>query len=557
MFRVVLLFCCLWCANFVWAAEITDIETYKKIFEAQENGQYKEAMELSNTLDDPILMGYVLYQHYFSPNYKTKKKEILDWMENYSDYPIAPDIYALGIQKKIQNLPRPKGIFGGNTHACEHIVRFEPLDLIRFVSFSHIKSRENRKKAQKEMKQFKRYLLRGSTLNAKNLINKKETQKLWGEKVLSNARISLAFVYFLDNRDDLAEQELKKIKKEKVHPFVYWLSGIIYWRQGDTLLSAQNFEQAAEQAEEPSLKSSAYFWAARAYMEQGFYDKVGNLLENAAEYPRYFYSFLATKMLGFNLNHTWQEPIISEEDILEEYDSAALERFYLLDEIGQKKWATEELTKLYLDAEPEVQTFLWHIAKVKGYSDTLKGLTGILEGDKVRFPLPDWQPNNEWQLDKALIYAFVRQESCFNTRAESAVGAMGLMQLMPSTAKELAKSLQCEYNAKKLKTPEYNLALGQTYLKKLLDSSNIQNNLMKLAVAYNAGPGNLNKWEKKMNYKNDPLLFLETIPSRETRSFVERILINYWIYTSLMDQHSESLDQLILGKWPVYQMCTV
>ena len=182
-------------------------------------------------------------------------------------------------------------------------------------------------------------------------------------------------------------------------------------------------------------------------------------------------------------------------------------------------------------------------------------MTGSLNGGQTRYPLPDWTPDNKWQLDKALVYAFVRQESCFNHRAQSAVGATGLMQIMPSTGKELAKQMQCTFSEQKLKEPSYNLALGQTYLQKLLNNNAIQNNLIKTAVGYNAGPGNLIKWEKKMEYQQDPLMFLESLPSKETRTFIEKILLNYWIYQNLMNQPLDSLDNLASGGWPMYKTC--
>ncbi len=538
------------------AQDFSDTDLYQQVFDLQKNGDFKNALKLSEKIQNQTLMGYVLYQHYFLSNYKTKKSEIVNWLENYSDYPIAGDMYALGNQKKIKSLPRPKGIFGGNTNACERIVRFEPSDLLRSLRFSHISKKSERKNAQKQMRQFKRYLFRGSTLNAKNLLNQKEIQKLWGQTISNYARISLAFSYFLDNRDDLARVELNKILKEKAHPFAYWLQGMIFWRQGKVEEGSTFFEQAAQTTEEPSLKTSSAFWAVRSLMRAGHFEKVGEYLEMAAQYPRYFYSFLATRMLGGTLNHNWQDPTTIDENDDLDLDADGLERFYMLDQMGYKQWASEELTKLYLDSDESGRSALWKIADENSYGEVLKGLTGHLEGDDTRFPLPDWTPETDWKLEKSLVYAFVRQESCFNVRAQSNVGAVGLMQLMPATAKALAKSLRCEYNPKKLKNPEYNLALGQYYLKTLLNSPLIQGNLIKLAVAYNAGPGNLHKWEKKMKYQNDPLLFLETIPSRETRSFVERILINYWVYSSLMGESLESLDQLISGKWPFYQMCS-
>ena len=76
---------------------------------------------------------------------------------------------------------------------------------------------------------------------------------------------------------------------------------------------------------------------------------------------------------------------------------------------------------------------------------------------------------------------------------------------------------------------------------------------MFLAVAYNAGPGNLNKWKNRMKYQDDPLLFLEVIPSKETRGFVERILVNYWVYRNLMESSLNTLDETVQGRWPIYE----
>ena len=194
------------------------------------------------------------------------------------------------------------------------------------------------------------------------------------------------------------------------------------------------------------------------------------------------------------------------------------------------------------------------ISEKNKFDDVLQGLTGTLQGEEARYPVPNWTPLGGWQLDKALVYAFVRQESCFNNRAESYVGALGLMQIMPDTAKELAKFLQCRFSKQSLKDPAYNLRLGQGYLKRLMEEyPQVQDNLMFLAAAYNAGPGNLNKWKNKMDYQEDPLLFLEVLPSKETRGFIERILVNYWVYRNLMGQSLQTLDDVVQGEWPLYE----
>lgn len=559
MNKIRFLGCVVFCLFFSWQVHgnvLTqkDIQAYKKVFELQKLGQLKKAQQKEREIKNPLLMGYVLYQRYFAQGYKTKKDEIRSWMKRYSDYPVATEVYALGQQKKVSQLPRPKGLFGGNTSACENIIRLEPGDLTKsLLDLSGV----DRIAVQKILRQFNKFLIKGNTLNAKNLLNDSKTQKILNKKTMANAQTALAFSYFLDARDDLAREQLNLALKNAAHPMTNWLDGLVSWRMGDYPAATQAFIQAAEKSEEPSLKSASSFWAARALMRVGRFDEVGKYLQIASEFPRYFYGVLAMRSLGQDLNHSWEQPSYADESLTASFSHPALERFYALRQTGQEQWALEELSKLYLEADSEGQEVLWSISRENGFEKALQNLTGILDGENTRYPIPDWKPEGNWQLDKALVYAFVRQESCFNHRAESAVGAMGLMQIMPATAKEVASNLQCEYKTRKLKNPEYNLRLGQAYLKKLLDLPQVQNNLIKLAVAYNAGPGNLNRWEKKMDYQGDPLLFLETIPSKETRTFVERILVNYWVYLNLTGMSMPSLDEIVSGHWPMYQMCPV
>src|SRR3546814_15315059 len=119
----------------------------------------------------------------------------------------------------------------------------------------------------------------------------------------------------------------------------------------------------------------------------------------------------------------------------------------------------------------------------------------------------------------------MRQESAFNARAMSPVGAAGLMQLMPNTAGAVAgdRSLRSKRSRHKLFAPEYNIDLGQRYLQTLLKMPMVNGNLMSLAASYNAGPGNLQKWLRaNPALSPDPLLFIETIPPRQTRVFFHR-----------------------------------
>ena len=76
--------------------------------------------------------------------------------------------------------------------------------------------------------------------------------------------------------------------------------------------------------------------------------------------------------------------------------------------------------------------------------------------------------------------------------------------------------------------------------------------LFLMAAAWNGGPGNLNKWRKKTDDLNDPLFFIESIPSRETRNFIEKVLSNLWVYRNRLGQSAPSLDAIAEGRWPVY-----
>ncbi|MCG8510105.1 MAG: transglycosylase SLT domain-containing protein, partial [Rhodospirillales bacterium] len=100
--------------------------------------------------------------------------------------------------------------------------------------------------------------------------------------------------------------------------------------------------------------------------------------------------------------------------------------------------------------------------------------------------------------------------------------------------------------------PEYNLELGQKYIGMLLGEKHILGDLFLLAAAWNGGPGNLSKWQRQNRKYPDPLLFIESIPSRETRIFIERVLTNLWIYRDRLGQPTPSLDAIAAGERPVY-----
>ena len=156
----------------------------------------------------------------------------------------------------------------------------------------------------------------------------------------------------------------------------------------------------------------------------------------------------------------------------------------------------------------------------------------------LRFPLPlkrtFSQMAQERTMNTSLLYAISRQESALYPLAQSPVGARGLMQLMPATAKETAGKLGVPYrNEQQLFDPAMNIRLGSAYLKRLLDV--YDGNRILAAAAYNAGPGRVKRWRAQSD--NKPMdVWVESIPYRETRNYVQNVLSFDLIYQHKLQQ---------------------
>ena len=138
----------------------------------------------------------------------------------------------------------------------------------------------------------------------------------------------------------------------------------------------------------------------------------------------------------------------------------------------------------------------------------------------------------EYNLDSLLVYAMIKAESNFKQDAISKSNAVGLMQLMETTAEDTANKLGMEFNNEDLKDPEINIKLGTKYFSTLCET---YDNIPIALTAYNAGSGNVNKWieEGTISSSGDNI---ENIPFRETNNYVRKILRDYEIYKDLYEE---------------------
>lgn len=535
-----------------------DANRYGKIFQLQEKGEWGKADQLISALDDKLLMGHVLAQRYLHPTkYRSKYKELKDWMDEYSDHYYATQIYNLALKRRPANWKKPKAPQVGRN--------LTPASALESEAISKPPEKKLTRAQRNEVWRYKirirDRLRRGHTLAVKEMLDDKNIKRLFSDYNMDWSYASLAKGYFMDGRDDWAVEWAEKATKRsgKYLPEAHWTAGLALWRMGEYLQAATHFEKSSQYDRSPWTHSASAFWAARAYLLARKPEKVTALLLGAAEHERTFYGMLAARLMGRKINFNWEIPPLEGDETHKLKNNIGGRRALALLQLGEDAMAERELRKVATLVSVDAAKDILAIAANAGMAELSMRLDGMLYPnggglDGAVYPVPAWQPEDGFKVDRALIYALVRQESRFNPNAKSGVGARGLMQLMPGTAGFVARDKNYRWSKKsELFDPEHNLALGQRYIQILLNDKKINGDLFLMAAAWNGGPGNLNKWRRKGDDLDDALFFIESLPSRETRIFIERVLTNLWVYRNRLGQPSPSLDAVAAGAWPQYR----
>ncbi len=333
--------------------------------------------------------------------------------------------------------------------------------------------------------------------------------------------------------------------------------GIAAYRAGQIRTALKLFAQTADNSKLNDFERAAgAFWAARCADKMGKTTESRQLRQIAARYPHSFYGQIAAAQLGQIPALNWERPAPS---------LAALNRIQshpqgplVLDHIaaGRLSAADASLLQMSRGADAELRLAIVAFAVHHGLPATAMRLAHVVEGDTGRrfdaayYPVGAWMKAADFRVDRALVHAIVRQESGFNPNARSNMGAVGLMQLLPSTASYVVKvRAGGRVDTTDLTPARRNLDVGQHYMQYLLDYKGIDGDVMNMLIAYNAGPGNLMKWQKTYaDTTNDPLLFIETIPSAETRNYIEKVMASYWIYRARFGQTNPTLVSLAAGQ---------
>ena len=387
------------------------------------------------------------------------------------------------------------------------------------------------------------------------------TLSRWYDRLIPESRTEydqrVAWSYYIVGDDASAQRLAERARAGSGEWAIQgaWVSGLAAWRMRDCNAAADAFGLVASRSGDVELMAAGHYWAARADMTCGRPERVQQRLRTASRFKETFYGMLAQRALGIN---------VPNSDGLHDFRDAEWRRIankpnvraaIALVEIGETALADDFIRHQARIGGAADHDALLHLADDLNLAPTQYWLAhnaprGASVNFAARYPMPDWQPARGWRVDKALAFAHALQESGFRTQVVSPAGAVGLMQVRPGTAGDIARSRGEPFSPALLTEPAANLEYGQSYIEYLRDYHATGGLLPKVIAAYNAGPVPVAEWNMRAIDKGDPLLYIESIPYWETRGYVPIVLRNYWIYEQKAGHDAGSRTALAQGLWP-------
>lgn len=471
-----------------------DVRAYRAAFAAADQGDFVGAQLELAEVQDTSLQGYLSFRQLMHPTaHKATFEELAGWLGHFRDLPLADRVFNLAKQRKPADAPPP------------------PVPAVAGVDSKRSEA----------------------TFAARDAFYSGDARR--------------AYMLAVESADR-------------------WIAGLAAFRLRDYATAQDYFVQVAgDDDEDVWQRSAAAYWAYRAATAVG--DPVAGqaFLRRAALNPQTFYGMIAARQVQL----TTAAAAATGQFVLASYNappppaarprpkgqpSPELQRFMqeqprahraaALVQIGRMEDARQELRVGLALAKTAVERDNWKalMAEITPGSGESVGPGYLTLGD---YQLPSLEPKSGFTVDKALVYAIVRQESRFNPAAISPVGAIGLMQVMPATAALATGDDKLRTNYKLLLDPATNLDVGQAYIGWLTDRG-VGFDLLRVVAAYNGGPGAVLKTIRHVG-EDDPLMLIESLPALETRDYVEKVVAGYWAYKRMFGEDTRSLDALVTG----------
>ncbi len=520
-------------------------EAYRQLFAAIDAEQWSVVEALLLEHPDGLLTQIVRAEYYTHANSpKVSPEQIAAWFAAGTDLPHAEQLARMGAKRGLTALPAlPAGQgFARQPYAPK---RTQP-----------------RPVADGTMPPETATLIQAA-IKADNPV---EAHRLLAEidPVLSTDaraewRQRVAWSYYIENNDPAA-LELARTVAEGTGEWVNegaWVEGLAAWRTGQCAQAGEAFARVASRASNVELAAAGHYWAARAAVRCRQPGQAQQHLSAAARMDETLYGMLAADQLGIELPAHAPPAPFTRDDWSQLRQRGNVRVAAALIEIGRPALADEVLRHEAKIGPSRQYAALSRLARELGLPSTQLFMAhnapyGSKSDPSLRFPLAYWQPVGGWKVDPALAFAHALQESNFRAAAVSPANARGLMQIMPTTAKDHSGRLSLGASYEDLNDPQVNLAYGQRHLAMLRDSPATGGVLPKIMAAYNAGLTPVARWNLEINDQGDPLLWMESIPYWETRGYVSIVMRNYWMYERAAGVQSPSRRALAQGRWPEF-----
>lgn len=472
-----------------------DAEHYVKAFQDVDRGDFIDAEMQATAIKDKSLVGYISFGQLMHPTaHKAAFDELSDWLAKFRDLPVADRVFNLAAKRKPADAaapPQPALLIGPDT-----LARTAPPPM-------------GSERAQM----------------AREAYFAGDLQRALDLAPAAGERFIAGLAAYRLNRLDQAERYFAELARD--HTQDAW------------------------------TRAGGAFWAARSAESLGQPDRAKSYLRAAAESPDTFYGMIAERKLSLaadapptidsliQASYTLPPPEVSAFV----HDNSRAHRAAALAQIGRLQECGEELRAGLALAHSDEERARWtKLAATLGVptfqSSAIAGEPRIAAISS--YPTPDLEPLNGFTVDKALVYAIVRQESAFNPGAVSPKGAVGLMQLMPESAARASGDDALKADASPLFGASFNLRVGQDYVTWLMQHG-MGYDLLRIVAAYNGGPGLVTKTAQQLGPGADDLLLIESIPAFETRAYVQKVMAGYWTYRRLFGEGTRSLDALAGG----------
>ena len=535
-----------------YALSTKDVQLYKTIFIDYRNGDFRKGDESIAQLEDQILMGHVQALKLLHPTkHRSSFLELRDWLDKYNNQYEAKRIYTLGVKRKPSGAKNPKK----NIYPeLNEIFLLKDSETPKNISnLRKIFTSKNYSKKISIYNTVRSRVGRGWPTGALEYLSHHE--KNFNDKEKSFLLSKIANGYYLANLDDKAINILNDPSFiSEPYSEGLWIKGLAFYRKGDFQTASRQFLILSKITSSKWLSNAGAYWSFLSSTKDAndniTFQASLDALNTACEPSFNIYSILSCRILDKPIKDNVFDDIEMKKDLGSFLNTDFGRRIQALVEIGELPVAELELNRLQGRSNDRFKKVILGFAIKNDLSSMQIKTAKYLFEDKAPiqflYPTPKWIENfNFNNIDPTIALSMMRQESQFSAFAKSGKSAYGLMQILPSTAKMVNKEYNFKSNPRILFDPKINVETGTKYIESLLEIGYIEGDLLKALISYNAGPGNLSKWMKKTNFNNDSFLLIESIPSRETRIFVERVLTNLVIYELINHNSFNYADELI------------